>query len=333
MNIERALLHLQNAAGAARPFAFDAHALESEIAFAFTGLHPGTGYEGQRLLAQIYRLHTTVGALAAAPLEDDPHIEHVRILLERHFLRALDNAVESLMPEEIPQDDFADWLELFIGSHEVARHPTYFAFLAHEASIDDIRFYLVQESAIDGNTDDFLAALQIGAPRQAKLEIAANYWDEMGEGSEEGLHSELFLSALRSFAVGPDETTAALTFEALVCGNLQTMLSLRRKYFYLGIGYFAATEQLVPERFKALKLGWERTGLPESAAQYHMLHIEVDSFHTERWYREVIRSVAAQGAAQRAEIVRGALHRIFTSQRYLDSLMAAFPSRQSPARH
>lgn len=288
-------------------------------------------YAAHLLLNQIYRVLTSVPAAGTVTVEGAYSLARVRHLLEQAFIGSLDRDVAALIPADIPAERYADWLRDFIAVHPAANHQAYTGYLAEKASLADIRFYLVQESAIDANTDDFLASLQVGAPHAAKLEIAANFWDEMGEGDHNLLHSDLFKNALRSFDISDDETNDALTLDALVCGNLQTMLSLRRELFHRGVGYFAATEQLVPDRFKALKKGWDRVGLPQKGAEYHLLHIEVDAHHTQRWYRDVIAPLAQESAAARRHMLVGALYRLLTSERYLNGLETLFQTKKASA--
>src|SRR5262249_54329269 len=156
------------------------------------------------------------------------------------------------------------------------------------ATYDDLRYFLAQEASIDANTDDFLALLQLGTQGGVKLEIGANFWDEMGRGTESEMHSVLFGRALEAF-----EGVDPVPFEtdALVCGNLQILLSLRRHHFYKALGYFLALEHLSPPRFRRLMAGWHRNRVSAEHAAYHRVHIEMDVDHCARWFRNVITPV------------------------------------------
>ncbi|GBQ18762.1 hypothetical protein AA12717_0030 [Gluconacetobacter sacchari DSM 12717] len=280
-----------------------------------------------RILNSIYRVLTVVPDPGAETLEGTPYIESIRSTIEKGFIDWLNDTCV-LNGIVVPgETSFANWLWQFVETHPAATHQAYFEFLANRATIEDLRFYLVQESAIDASTDDFLASLQIGAPGEAKMEIARNYWDEMGEGDPNFLHSTLFSDALGAFSISNMEAENALTLEALICGNLQQMVGLRRNLFHIGVGYFGATEQLVPKRFEALKRGWERVGLNPSAAKYHMLHIEVDGGHSEGWYQNVVAPLSKRSEQVRREITTGALYRLVTSHIYLDKLLRDFPSQ------
>ena len=51
--------------------------------------------------------------------------------------------------------------------------------------MDQMRWFLTQEVAGEAGFDDLAALTQVKMPQQAKLEIARNYWDEMGRGNPE----------------------------------------------------------------------------------------------------------------------------------------------------
>ena len=63
-----------------------------------------------------------------------------------------------------------------------------FDWLATAATLDDMKWFLTQEAAGEAGFDDLVAYSQIKVPvAQAKLELARNYWDEMGRGNEGGM--------------------------------------------------------------------------------------------------------------------------------------------------
>jgi hypothetical protein len=49
-------------------------------------------------------------------------------------------------------------------------------------------WFLTQEVAGEAGFDDLLALTQVKMPITAKLEMARNYWDEMGRGRETAMH-------------------------------------------------------------------------------------------------------------------------------------------------
>ena len=49
-------------------------------------------------------------------------------------------------------------------------------------------WFLTQEVAGEAGFDDLLAMTQVKMPVTAKLEMARNYWDEMGRGRDTAMH-------------------------------------------------------------------------------------------------------------------------------------------------
>ncbi|HBK63710.1 MAG TPA: hypothetical protein DEP38_17965 [Cyanobacteria bacterium UBA9226] len=107
------------------------------------------------------------------------------------------------------------------------------------------------------------------------------------------------------------------------------MLSLRRKYFYKAIGYFAATEFMTPRRFKNVIAAWQRNGLDLSGAEYHKKHVKIEAIHAKNWLKNVVVPVIKKKTDSSFDITRGVIYRLNTSARYLDMLMSKFMHKQS----
>ena len=61
-----------------------------------------------------------------------------------------------------------------------------FPWLASTADLKQMRWFLTQEIAGEAGFDDLVALTQVRLPVRPKLEMASNYWDEMGRGHEKG---------------------------------------------------------------------------------------------------------------------------------------------------
>jgi hypothetical protein len=274
----------------------------------------------QSLLRSIYRLELFPARWGERNPEGSAFLLSVRNLIEHSFVRALDARIGPLEPH-LPTrgaEVNADWLYEKLLRHPAYAHPLYTTVLPKHCSRRDLEYFLIQESTIDDSTDDFLALVQVAARGAAKIEIARNYWDEMGNGDPVRLHSRLFHDMLDM--LGATVTTDRLATEALVCGNLQAMLALKRRYFGLAVGYFAATEFMAVSRFKGVREAWRRVGLGDGSA-YHVLHITVDVDHAAGWAREVLVPTMAESPHACADVVRGALFRLETSNAYLDVVL------------
>jgi pyrroloquinoline quinone (PQQ) biosynthesis protein C len=274
-------------------------------------------YCQQLLLSRIYGLITQIrpGPTAEASVV----IHEVARSLERATVAAEDLGVDTALIDEAPVEPTAylSWLKRLARNHRVYKHPYYRDFIRDHATVEDLRRYVIHESVVDGRFDDLLAMMQIGTSGPAKLEIAANFWDEMGNGNAAEVHTSLFNRIYEVFDISPEEMERELSAEALLSGNLAVLLCRYRQYYPEAVGFLGMTEWLVPERFKNVVHGWERLGLPEIGLVYHRLHITIDSLHAAGWFHNVV-VPAAESERMRRGIARGTLWRMNSSARYLD---------------
>ena len=66
-----------------------------------------------------------------------------------------------------------------------------------------MKWFIEQEVAGEAGFDDLLALTQIKMPEQAKLEMARNYWDEMGRGASKGMHGPMLERLARYLELEP----------------------------------------------------------------------------------------------------------------------------------
>ena len=82
---------------------------------------------------------------------------------------------------------FMEWFE-HLRDTGPGQNDRLFPWLAEHATLDQMRWFLAQEVAGEAGFDDLVALTQVRFPARAKLEMARNYWDEMGRGHEKGMH-------------------------------------------------------------------------------------------------------------------------------------------------
>jgi hypothetical protein len=290
---------------------------------AFKENSPDALFAAHQSLHKIYGLYLHIPRLGAPTPESSATLINIRNIIERYFLAYEDQRIPPTVWREVPRgyDAYKEWLLEKVRLHPSYQHPLYEEYLRERADIHGLRTFVIQETTIDARFDDFLAMMQVGAEDGIKLEIASNYWDEMGQGVQAKMHTAMFTRILRKLDIEAG-VNGSLTTEALACGNLSLMLSLRRQYFYKAIGYFAITEYLAPQRFKHVIAAWERNRLHSGDAEYYEAHVTIDRDHADNWFRNVIRPAIDNDPEAVVEISRGAFYRLNTSQRYLESLMA-----------
>jgi hypothetical protein len=281
-------------------------------------------FDAHQALYKIYSLYLHIPRLSAPTAESSATIIIIRNIIERHFLAYEDRRIPPAVWHEVPREfeAFKQWLLEKVSLHPSYRHPLYEKYLRERAGIDGLRTFILQETTIDARFDDFLAMVQIGTDEGIKLEIASNYWDEMGQGIQAKMHTAMFTRLLKKLDIQANGN-GSLTTEALACGNLSLMLSLRRQHFYKAIGYFAVTEYLAPQRFRDVITAWKRNRLDSGDAEYYEAHVIIDRAHADNWFTNVIKPALDSDPEAVIEITRGAFYRLNTSQRYLDRLITA----------
>jgi len=274
-------------------------------------------YAQQFLLSRIYELHTRIPDNQTA--EGSVALHEVTRLLEEATIRAQDADIEPGTLESVPSEPraYLSWIKRTAKEHRVYKHQYYRDFIHNHATVDDLRAYVIQESVVDGRFDDLLAMMQVGTNGAAKMEIANNFWDEMGNGDHAQVHTLLFNNIFEVFDVQADDLERSLTANALLSGNLAVLLCRYRQFYAEAVGFLGMTEWLVPDRFVHVLHAWDRLGLPESGVAYHRLHVTIDSQHAQGWFHNVVLP-AAESEHMRRGIARGTLWRLNSSARYLD---------------
>ncbi|MDD9177712.1 MULTISPECIES: iron-containing redox enzyme family protein [Aliivibrio] len=204
----------------------------------------------------------------------------------------------------------------------------FLVYLRNEASPSAIAFYVCMEELVDGSFDDVMALAQLGVNNRSKLTIAENYWDEMGNGSYDKIHTEMFTESSRYCRNLLDEVSLSLPTNiptpCLMNGNLVTFWALRRKYIPRLFGAIGLIEGSAPVRFKAVTKGMERCGFPEEAIAYHREHIHIDAIHGKEWLNNILLPYAEQSERCCQEMARGVLIRFRVAEeyyRYIDKIV------------
>jgi hypothetical protein len=176
-------------------------------------------YQQQLLLSRIYALGLRLPEKETA--ERSAVLAGVTRMIEEATIEAEDACVPDGLIGEAPDDPkaFLSWLKEIARQHRAFKHPYYSEFIRNDAGFEDIRSYVIQESVIDGRFDDLLAMMQVGTSGGTKMEIAQNFWDEMGNGNDSQVHTSLFNEIFSVFDISAGDFEAAPTAEALLSGT------------------------------------------------------------------------------------------------------------------
>jgi hypothetical protein len=183
-----------------------------------------------------------------------------------------------------------------------------FPWLAEEATRDQLRWFFEQEAAGEAGFDDLVAYTQVKLPVQAKLELARNYWDEMGRGNAKGMHGPMLDALVETMEVDPCiETTV---WESLALANAMTAMATSRRYAWHSVGALGVIELTAPGRSALVAKGLRRIGLNDRERRYFDLHAVLDVKHSEDWNREALIPLVAENPRRATAIAEGALIRL-----------------------
>lgn len=203
-------------------------------------------------------------------------------------------------------EGFVRWFEQL--EHEgPGQNDPLFPWLAQRASREQMIWFLQQEAAGEAGFDDLVALTQIKLGARAKLELARNYWDEMGCGHPGGMHGPMLERLCEHLGI---ESSTDVHWEALALGNLMVALACNRCYAYHSLGALGAIELTAPGRSACVNAGLSRLGVPGQARRYFALHATLDVKHSSAWNREVIGPLVAEQPEVAPAIAEGALMRL-----------------------
>ena len=163
------------------------------------------------------------------------------------------------MPTEA--DAFMLWFEN-LKEEAPGQDDALFPWLATKATMEQMCWFLQQEAAGEAGFEDLVAMTQVKLPPQAKLEMARNYWDEMGRGHINSMHGLMLASTVKDLNLTPSiEDTV---WESLALANLMLAMAMNRRYAYQSIGALGAVEMTAPTR-----VGYVNEGLKHQWIDTH----------------------------------------------------------------
>nr|WP_251007984.1 iron-containing redox enzyme family protein [Sphingobium sp. BHU LFT2] len=236
--------------------------------------------------------------------------------LEHAFIEELRQEVvkeASLAPAD--PDAFVEWFEALKASGP-GQHDPLFPWLANEADKDQLRWFLSQEAAGEAGFDDLVAMTQVKLPARAKLELARNYWDEMGRGNPKGMHGPMLGQLVDILEL--DTQIEHTVWESLALANAMTAMASSRCYAWHSVGALGVIELTAPDRSAHTAKGLRRIGLSGSERRYFDLHAVLDIKHSRDWNDEAIRPLVEEDPRRARAMAEGALIRLHCGARCFD---------------
>ena len=233
--------------------------------------------------------------------------------LEGDFIEALREEVAA-EAAQVPTDPdgFVAWFEELerVGP---GQGDALFPWLAEEAGIEVFRWFLRQEAAGEAGFDDLVAYTQVKLPPLAKLELARNYWDEMGRGNIKGMHGPMLDQLVERLELDPAIDTTVP--ESLALANAMTAMATARRYAWHSVGALGVIELTAPGRAACVAKGLRRLGFSGKERHYFDLHAILDLKHSADWNREALRPLVEEDSRRAAAIAEGALIRLHCGAR------------------
>lgn len=219
----------------------------------------------------------------------------------------------------LPADgtDFREWFLVEAAQHS---QPDFCRYLAETASLNEIAFFFLAEELVDSKFDDLMAMVQVGASGKTKLTIAENYWDEMGSGQLEQMHTRMFEHSARYMRAHLAE--AGIDYGNQYClevfenASLLLMYGIHRHLTPRALGAMGVLEQSASPRFRAMVEGCERLGVPADVIEYQRVHVQVDADHGAEWFEGVFTPLTDRSPELLLQISLGVATRIRVANAY-----------------
>ena len=246
--------------------------------------------------------------LPSADWESDAAAHASMALEEGHWIegrRAEVSARAALAPRDAA--GFVTWFEALERTGPGQNDPL-FPWLAETATMDEMRWFLEQEVAGEAGFDDLTALTQMRLPVRAKLELARNYWDEMGRGNAKGMHGPMLEHLAVKLGLSPRVETTV--WESLALANTMAALAANRRYAFQSVGALGVIEQTAPSRSKLVGEGLRRLGVSGKDRHYFDLHAVLDIKHSAAWNAEAAWPLVEENPDWAPALAEGALMRL-----------------------
>ncbi len=248
-------------------------------------------------------------------------LEDQRMLrLEGAFVEAFRAHVAAAVAQ-VPADPagFIDWFEQLKAAGPGQGDPL-FPWLAERANLEEMKWFLTQEAAGEAGFDDLVALTQVKLPTRAKLELARNYWDEMGRGAVGGMHGPMLQRTVEGLGLRP--TIDSTRWQSLALANLMTAFATTRRYAYQSVGALGVVELTAPGRVACVDAGLKRLGCAPEHRKYFALHAHLDIEHSAAWNAEALVPLVAETPGCARFIADGALMRLICGEQCFETYRA-----------
>jgi hypothetical protein len=210
------------------------------------------------------------------------------------------------------------------------RLPEAYEWLARDATWPEVVRFLALEGGPDGGFDDLVALCQVGLSGEPKLELARNYWDELGTGSLAAVHTALHDRLVAAIEM-PRVPVADQPVEALERAALGGLLSTNHWLQPEMLGALGLIELQAGPRCRKVLAAFDRLGAPAEAYPFYVEHAEVDPRHGKDWMDNAIVPTVAAHPEWAGRILRGALWRSTVNAAFFTTLWQTLSGAETAA--
>lgn len=281
--------------------------------------------ELHRGLLLIYQQHLRLPIDEAPDYQFHPVIcrlmRELELPWERDMLRRA-RAAHDLSLSGLPAEpaEFSSWYRATAFAHPLYEHDLY-AFVASEANRKQLEWFFRMECAGEAAFDDLVALAQVGTRGDVKIEMASNYWDEMGRGKSHAVHTHLFFKLITGLSLKAPPASE-LPWQVLAGVNVMPWSCIPRRNAFRAQGCLGAVELLAPQRCTRVVHGARRVGIPKKTVVYYGAHAIIDIGHAEGWLSQVIEQQVKSFPRARVGIAEGLIMRADASLDYFDYCLA-----------
>lgn len=271
-------------------------------------------------LLSIYDLHTAPLEQLGdrARLQGHPVVAALKRQLEDSWLTELEQAWSQVGPEQdatTPEGAVTSMRGVAVQN----RLPEAYRWLADTADWPQLVEFLALEGGPDGGFDDLVALCQIGLSGSAKLELGKNYWDEMGQGDPDAVHTVLHQRLVQALNI-PILPREQLPLEALERAALGGLLATNRWLQPELLGALGLLELQAGPRCRMVLKAFDRLGAPAAAYPFYVEHADVDPIHGKDWVEKAVAPTVAEHPEWGPRIVKGAWWRASVNLAFFERL-------------
>jgi hypothetical protein len=263
----------------------------------------------------LYDLHTAPlpSVEAAARFQWHPVLADLKRQLEAAWIAELD---AEPLPASVDQESAVAALRAITARDRV---PVVYHWLANEATWADTVWFLALEGGPDAGFDDLVAACQLGLREGPKLELASNYWDELGNGRLEHIHTVLHDKMVACVGM-PRISRVDQPISALERSALGGLVATNRWLQPEMLGALGLLESQAGPRCRMVVRAFERLQAPPDAYPFYAVHAEVDPIHGKTWLDNAIAPLESELPAWRPRMIRGAWWRSQLNAAFFEEL-------------